>query len=618
MKEIDKILAQVEDCIRNNKYFPVETEMVELKPTPPSLNQSAKALESICAFLNTKGGILILGIEDIPKQQKYVLKGYSEHSENLIKSYAQIFTNKAGVALDLSQYMNGYVIKDVMDKRVCVIYVDGLPDDQKYVYFENVAYERKLTGDHKIGPDQILRHEEFKEEISNKRELEPVDNATLADIDIDKLNEYIEKLNKEVKTETYKPDTNSALPFLTRKRFVLGDKVTTLGALVCINHIKDFLGWKAQVDGFVEIEYDVAQDKRSIVDNVIPLMEKSYGYVVKNIQVGVSIENGGTSMPEYPLPLIRETINNAIAHRDYNVDKYININIKPNKYIEIRNPGAFKKQLLLESVEHDIPFRRIIPDSKPRNPKLADVLKVFDKWEGKARGMSNLVNEALNNKIDLPYYRFYSENDLGLFIQKGKLIDDSFIATLKSFDIFIKTKLNGTTLTNDEKAVLAYLFKSEKANHQYRYTILLTPDNNHFDALRRLAQSGLIYKHPESPQLYPIYLVHRNLMQEDYINELREVFGGSFDALPEIHKKVLSLIYQINNFGDNNSLSATKAGRILYTKTGQPENDIKSFDNFKRKIYDVFKKLTVSGFIINNDNKYLINTDFKRTASTFD
>ena len=40
MKEVDKILNQIEDCILNKYYKPVETEKVELKPTPPNLKGS--------------------------------------------------------------------------------------------------------------------------------------------------------------------------------------------------------------------------------------------------------------------------------------------------------------------------------------------------------------------------------------------------------------------------------------------------------------------------------------------------------------------------------------------------------------------------------------------------
>lgn len=620
MREVDKILNQIEECINTSSYVPVETEKVELKPTPPNLKSANSILESICAFLNTRGGILIVGIKDnnnVPNKN-YELKGYNEDFENNVKEFGKIFTDKYNNTLDVSEYIVGYEIKDFMQQRVCVIYIDALPDEIKYVFLNKVAYKRFLTGDHKIDSNTIDAHEEFKEEIKNARELIPVNEATLDDIDIDKLNDYIYLLNREVKTQTTKQNVEDAKPFLTRKKFIIGEKPTTLGMLVCGKHIKDFLGWRVQVDGFVDAPFEVAQDKKSLVDNVIPLMEKSLGYILKNIQVGVTIEKSGTAKPEYPEQLLRETINNAIAHRDYSVDKYVNITIKPNTYIEIRNPGSFKKQLLIELPDHNIPIRRIIPDSKPRNPRLADVLKVFDKWEGKSRGMSNLVNAALENKIDIPYYRFYSNDDLGLFIQKGKLIDENFISFISSFDLFIQKHLNGSSLTDDEIAVLAYLYKSEKANLLYRHTILLTPDNNHFNAISRLEKSKLIYKHPESQSLYPIYLINRELMRDDYISELRDIFGGSFDDLPEIYKQALSLIYQVNNYSISKSISATQAGRLLYYKLNHPLNDIKLFDNFKRKVYGVFKNLVSRGFVSSEGKNYFINKEFKRKPSLFD
>ena len=622
MKEIEKILNRLEDCIQGNYYAPIETEVVELKPTPPSLNKAKEMLKSICAFMNTNGGILILGIEDnnnvTPKN--YKLKGYNEDFENALKLIGKQFTDKDGKSIDVSESIISYNVKNFLKERVCIIYIDKLPDDQKYIFFDNTAYKRVLTGDEKIDSNSIARQEEFKDEIRNARELTIEKEANLEDIDISKLNDYIYLLNREVRIESTKNTIEDAKSFLTRKKFIIGENVTTLGMLVCGKNVKDFLGWRAQVDGFVDTPYEVAQDKKSMFDNVIPLMERSLAFILKNIQIGVTIDKSGSSKPEYPDKLLRETINNAIAHRDYGVNKYINITIKPNTHIEIRNPGSFKKQLLIELIDDDIPVRRIIPDSKPRNPKLADVLKVFDKWEGTARGMSNLVNEALANKIDLPYYRFYSENDLGLFIHKGTLVDDAFISKLNSFNLFIESRLNGSQLREEEIAILAYFYKSEKANALYRHTILLTPDNNHFDAIQRLEKSELLFKHPAALvnySMFPVFLLHPVLMRDDYTNELRSVFGGLFDELPDINKQVLSLIYQFNHFSKNHSISATQAGRLLFDKTNQIGGSA-VFDNFKRKIYSVFKKLVASDFLTEQGRDYFINKNFKRSPSFFD
>jgi predicted HTH transcriptional regulator len=99
--------------------------------------------------------------------------------------------------------------------------------------------------------------------------------------------------------------------------FLKDGAVTVLGALVCGNHPGDRLGFRAHVHGYVDAPSQIAQDKQDFVDNVLPLMESSLGYLMRNIQVGITAEEGGRAVPQYPEELLRETVNNALAHRDY-------------------------------------------------------------------------------------------------------------------------------------------------------------------------------------------------------------------------------------------------------------------------------------------------------------
>jgi ATP-dependent DNA helicase RecG len=622
MREIEKILNKIEDCIKNNTYQPVETEIVELKPTPPSLKESKSLLQSVCAFMNTNGGILIVGIKEnnnIPIKN-YELKGYNEDFESIItQDLGMSFTDRYLTKIDLRDYILNYEIRDFMTSRICIIYIDKLPEDLKYVFYNKVAYKRELTGDHQIPENQIIAQEEFKEEIKHARELQIVKDATLDDIDIDKLNSYIQLLNRETKIETIKTGIDDAKAFLTRRKFIINNEITTLGMLLCGKHVRDFLGWRSQVDGFVDVPYDVAQDKKSLIDNVIPLMEKSLGYILKNIQIGVSIENAGSKKPEYPEQLLRETINNALAHRDYSIEKYININIKPNEHIEIRNPGTFKKTLLIEELSGPIPIRKIIPDSKPRNPKLADVLKVFDKWEGKSRGMSNLVNEALDNKIDLPYYKFHSKDDLSLIIRKGKLLDERMETLFTGYSGYIKRKLNGVELSLDQKLVLSYFYKSEIENKNDRYTILLTKDNNHLDAINSLEDGGLIFRHERSNELYPVFIIDRELFKKDFINELRKIFGADFDALPRISRDILNCIYEFNTYSELKYPSANMVGNALWAKAGKA-NVINGFEDFKRTVRKSVGSMHKRGLLFKNSGKtlYELNKLFSRRPSIWD
>ena len=95
---------------------------------------------------------------------------------------------------------------------------------------------------------------------------------------------------------------------------------------------------------------------------------------------------------------------------------------------------------------------------------------------------------------------------------------------LASFDAYIADKLGGP-LSVQQAHVLSYLMKAEWANENHHYTILLTPDNNHFEQLVVLERAGLIYQHDSSTPTQPIFVADRVLMQTDYQTELEALFG---------------------------------------------------------------------------------------------
>ncbi len=621
MKTIDKIIQKLEDYIVNNQYEPLETEAFELKNQPGNQKQSeyTSIKQTICAFLNTNSGIIVVGVKEDSKEKKYTFTGYKSTFEESFKSLEKnAVTDIKGIPIDISEYIK-FEIKPFLDGHILAIYVEKLPHDVKYVFVNGTAYERKLTGDHPVDRLKIEAHEEYKLEIKNSKELRPVINTTIQNLSADKLNDYIYWINKEIKIENTKADIESAKAFLIRKSFLTKDEEPTiLGMLVCGEYPADYLGNRCQVDCFVDSAVKIAQNKKIFKDNILQLLEDSFAFIYRNIQVGISATNSGTSEPEYPENLIRECINNSLAHRDYTVDRFISIDIVPQKHIEIRNPGGFKKTLLIDEPNHEIPLRRIIPNQKPVNPKLADVLKVFNKYEGKGIGMATLVNECLNDKIDIPYYKFRDENDISLVISGGKLLDDHVENLLSMFSGFIDELTEGEELTSEEKHTIAYLYKSEIENEKYHYTIMLTPENNHFDALRNLEKRKLIEKHALSTSIFPIYILNRVFFKQNFNTELIDLFGDSYKALPNDYKDCLKLIFKINTFSKSKSVSASQIGNILFLQKNQKITDIKLFDNYKRKIRNIFNKLEEKNLIIKHpDKKYLINKHFSK-PSLFD
>lgn len=175
---------------------------------------------------------------------------------------------------------------------------------------------------------------------------------------------------------------------------------------------------------------------------------------------------------------------------------------------------------------------------------------------------------------------------------------------------------------NEQKTVLSYFYKSERLNKIEKYTIALTPDNNHFAVIAQLEAWGLIFKHEQSPELYPIYLVDRTLTKLYFIDELREIYGGSYDDLSPDYKDVLNVIYQFNEFGQNiKDINAAQVGDFLYFRKHQKVIDVKGYNDYKRKVRNIINSLTKKEYLFKSSESrpsYIINKNFERTRSLFD
>ena len=622
MAEIDKILSRLEQCIQNNEYIPVESEKLELKDlsTGPNWKELHK---TVCAFLNSEGGIVIIGIHENDKNTEYRFPGFDPKNESKLKELPKLFTDHLNRSMNVGDAirLNSWEIKDFMDGQVAIVYIEKLPEDKKFAFFEGVVYQRELTGDKKIANEEISRQNERSEELIRSRELQLVENATSQHLDVDKLNDYILRLNSGgPKVEAIKADIESAHSFLERRKYTLEQKPTLLGMLVCADKPFDFMESRCQVDCFVESPVLISGNKKVLKDNIIPLMESSFGFVVTNIARSVSSERGGTQQLEYPERLIREIVNNALAHRDYSINQFVNITISPGQKIEIKNPGRFRAEHIVKT---DLPFpvRHIIPITKAQNPRLADVLKTYDRWEGKGYGMASITNMALENEIDVAFYLIRHES-VALTIQKGKVLDDRMEGWLRSFAGYILLKTNGKDLTEEEQTALAYFYKCEELNQSERYTVALTPDNNHFGILNRLSSWQLIEKIGDEHGFYPIYAVNRILVQTDFNTELRSIFGGAFEGLKTELRDILTVIHRFQQFGHpSERINAAQIGDFLYFSKNREIRDVKAYNDFKRKIRKVVNDLVSLNFLISPEGgqkAYQINSAFVRTPSVFD
>jgi predicted HTH transcriptional regulator len=601
MDSLTPILNKLEFCVQQGSWESLETDWLEIKPVPSTGNAWDNIRDSICAFLNTRGGVVALGIKDEQQPQRhFIFTGYTENNSGNLSALRSAFKDAKGNPMDVGDCLM-VEVRSFSTGQIAVVRVSALPEDRKFCFYRDEARERIADRDEKIPKHRVDEQEERKREMETFRELRPVEDVRLEDLSLQRINELVLLINQgqAQPIETIKSTLHDAIPFLEKKRFMLKNgQITTLGVLVCGTRPEEHLLFRSQMDAFVDVPNTVAQDKKTFKDNILQLMELGRAWTLRSIMTGVSTEAGGTLVAEYPEQLIRESINNALAHRDYSINRPVQLTIKPHISLSIRNPGHLPHELIFEQPNHAIPVRRIFANPRARNPRLADVLKLHNKWEGKGIGMSDLVNFALANQIDVPHYLFHSADELSLCIRAGKVLDEEMEGWFELMAGFVAQKTGNNPLTDEYRMVLAYLLKSERLNRNGYYTLALTPGNNHFGAISQLKNWGLIELHPSSDRFKEVYVVCRELAVEDATGELRGIFGNHFDELKPISQQTLNLILLAERYSREGGLNAKQVSRLLKHRLPE-EHQKRGDDEFYRAVRYSIERLAPDKKFVN-------------------
>lgn len=616
MLELSEILVPLAEHVRDGTFEQLESEAIEIKTVPPSRGKWDEIRISICAFLNQHGGTIILGVKEVQSKttKRYEFTGWDDNQESNLRDLRKGFTDDSDRDLDLTDRVS-FSIVPFLDGHLALVYVTELSADRKFACFEGQAYRRVATADERITPEQIEQQRQYRESLHYSRELGVVADSTEREIDLNLLNDFIQKINERGKIETLKDSWDSARILLENKSFIKSGKLTILGALVCGTYPADRLGFRAQVHCYTQLflaeatgrDTVIADDKYDIRGNLQTLLDEGLGYLQRSILIGIRADRGGTRSPQFSLDVLRESFNNALAHRDYSINRQVIVENRPGESIRIQNPGSIPRQFVVDIGDVFTPYKVIVPESKAKNPKLADCLRFMIKWEGRGKGMSDLVNACLRNEIDVPYYELKTE-EVVLVLPHGRLIDERIKRWFDSFSGWILKKRNGEALSDDELRTLSYFVKSEWAHRLGRHTILLSRNNNHQKTLHTLIASGLIELHPFRHDRYECFRPARELMRDDYREELLEFFGKWHDLLDRFSRQILYAVYRFETFSKEQRSSAKRVSYDL-----EPMADAKYFSAFDRKVRKRFNDLHKEGFLTKLPgvrSAYVLNRNF--------
>lgn len=141
-------------------------------------------------------------------------------------------------------------------------------------------------------------------------------------------------------------------------------------------------------------------------------------------------------LPEYPTPVLREAVINALAHRDYNlVGATVDVTIWDDR-IEIQSPGPLPGHITIENMRHE---------HFSRNPRIMRVLKTMRLVEEYGEGVDRMYREMEARLMEPPIFTS-SESSVKVTLRNRFLVnveDQVWLALLGSYQ-----------LTADERRVL--------------------------------------------------------------------------------------------------------------------------------------------------------------------
>lgn len=366
----------------------LESQTIEFK----SWNQGGATLrsqlrevrETVVAFANASGGLLILGVGDRERTRVAAIHGVGElDRDELVRS---VYTGTdPPILVDTTEL-------EEPEGRVIVVRVPrGVPP---HTTTEGVAKirvgkeNRPLTGPRLA---QLISVQGLRDPTA-----EMLPDARLDDLDpreIDRLREAI-RANRQ-RPELAALDDRPLLEALG----LTAEAGVTLAAVLLVGTRSALARFAARHEVILLLRrdstsYDLRRDLRQ---PLLALLEQTQQVLEANARL-TTIRPPGFQQLEIPdinWSVVREALLNALAHRDYFLNQSIHLDLYPDR-IELASPGGFIGGVTPQNVLRHQPVRR--------NPLLAEALQQVGMVNRAGIGVDQIFEQQLVDGKDLPRY----------------------------------------------------------------------------------------------------------------------------------------------------------------------------------------------------------------------
>ena len=443
----------------------IETQNVEYKE---KFNE--KALETLCAFANTKGGTLYIGISDSGE-----VKGVNVDNE-FIRNITEKITSKLGIYPEIH-------VEDREGKKIIKISVKPSPIP---ISFNGKYYERVGNTTREMSPGRLkeffLKGTSWDRIINEEASFDEIDKETVKafvrmakqsgrltffseDEDIEKIFEH---LGLSVKGKL----TNGALILFGKdpQKYFINATLRVVRLKSQVSAWSDVKQWKDFDSVWASFKNPAIAGDKLITGNLFKQVYEGESAIKNFLNAKYEIyELQRKEVWDYPLPAIREALINALVHRDYfksNVQTQIKIF---DDHIWFYNIGKLPEGITVEDLKKPHP-------SVPRNPLIANIFYLAGLIEQVGSGTGRIIDSLKSQ--GLPEPEFKEEMD-GFSVRFYK-------------DIYTEENLRKMGLNERQIRAIMYLkIRRKITNKEYQELNLVSKPSATRD-LQALVELGLL------------------------------------------------------------------------------------------------------------------------------
>ena len=300
-----------------------ESEKLEFKTSFKS-----DAIESLVAFANSKGGVLLVGVQDDAH-----ISGVTLGKESLQNYVNQIKQNTVPAVIpDMD-------IVTIDTKTVLVITVAEYP--VKPVSYRGRYYKRVHNSNHLMTPTEISDMHLKMLNLSWDAHLYP--DGDIDALNIKKIDKFIENINQTGRF-SIEEDRWTTL----QKLKLIQGRQPTIAAMLLFANIPERMHIRV---GRFKDDITIIDD-RQITDTLFEAVEETMKFIKTYMMVAYEFHDEIKRVEkwDYPITALREAVLNAVVHRDYQNPSDIQIKIYDDKIV-IASPGKLYGDITLEKLK---------------------------------------------------------------------------------------------------------------------------------------------------------------------------------------------------------------------------------------------------------------------------